>query len=109
MIMKLPENIEGFIKAQNESDSTAFANYFTEHATVSDEGSSYSGREEIKEWIQAATEKYNMQLTPVDFTQTVSKGKLTVEVSGTFPGSPAVMNYHLELDGSSIGSLKITD
>jgi ketosteroid isomerase-like protein len=107
--MTLPENIEGFIKAQNESDSAAFANYFTEHATVFDEGSSYSGREEIKHWIQASTEKYNMQLTPIDFTQTGSKGTLTVEVSGTFPGSPAVMNYHLELDGYSIGSLKITD
>ena len=62
---------------ENELDSTAFANYFTEHATVSDEGSSYSGREEIKQWIQAATEKYNMQLTPIDFTQTGSKGKLS--------------------------------
>ncbi len=107
--MKLPENIAGFIKAQNELDSTAFANYFTVQATVFDEGSSYSGREEIKQWIQAAIEKYNMQLTPIDFTQTGSKGKLTVEVSGTFPGSPAVMNYHLELDGPSINSLKITD
>lgn len=106
--MKLPENIEGFIKAQNDLNSTAFANYFTEQATVSDEGSSYSGRAEIKEWIQEATEKYNMQLTPLDFSQTGSKGKLTVEVTGTFPGSPAVMHYHLELDGSSIRSLKIT-
>ena len=107
--MKLPENIEGLIKAQNELDSTAFASYFTEHATVSDEGSSYFGREEIKSWIREATEKYNMQTTPIDFNQTGSKGKLTVEVSGTFPGSPAVMNYHLEMDGSSISSLKITD
>ena len=107
--MKLPENIEGFIKAQNELDSKAFANYFTAYATVSDEGSSYSGREEIRQWIQEASEKYNMQLTPIDFTQTGSKGKLTVEVSGTFPGSPAVMDYHLELDGPSISSLKITD
>ncbi|MCF2494116.1 nuclear transport factor 2 family protein [Dyadobacter chenhuakuii] len=107
--MKLPENIQGFIKAQNNQDSTAFANYFTEHATVSDEGSSYSGREEIEGWIEEATEKYNMQLTPIDFSQTGSKGKLTLEVSGTFPGSPLVMNYHLELDGSSISSLKITD
>jgi hypothetical protein len=107
--MKLPENIEGLVKAQNDLDSTAFASYFTEHATVSDEGSSYSGRAEIKQWIQKATEKYNMQLKPIDFDQTGSKGKLTVEVSGTFPGSLAVMNYHLELDGSSISSLKITD
>jgi len=107
--MKLPENIEGLIKAQNELDSTAFASYFTEYATVSDEGSSYSGRGEIEQWIRGATEKYNMQTTPIDFNQTGSKGKLTVKVSGTFPGSPAVMNYHLELDGSSISSLKITD
>ena len=107
--MKLPENIAGFIKAQNDLDSITFANYFTACATVSDEGSSYSGREEIKQWIEAATEQYNMQLTPIDFTRTGSKAKLTVEVSGTFPGSPIVMNYHFELDGSSISSLKITD
>ncbi|MPR35938.1 nuclear transport factor 2 family protein [Salmonirosea aquatica] len=106
--MKLPENIEGLIRAQNERDSTAFANYFTEQATVSDEGSSYSGREEIKQWIQQATEKYNMQLKSLDFKQTGSKGELTVEVTGTFPGSPAVMQYNLEFDGTSISSLKIT-
>jgi hypothetical protein len=107
--MKLPSNIDGLIKAQNDLNSTTFAACFTEHATVSDEGSSYSGRDEIRQWIQEATEKYHMQLTPIDFNQTGSKGKLTVEVSGTFPGSPAVMNYHLELDGSFISSLKITD
>jgi ketosteroid isomerase-like protein len=106
--MKFPENIEGFIKAQNNLDTTTFANYFTEHATVSDEGSSYLGRDEIKKWIQEATEKYQMQLKPIDFQQTGSKGKLIVEVSGTFPGSPAVMEYHLELNDSLISSLKIT-
>ncbi|WP_026629045.1 nuclear transport factor 2 family protein [Dyadobacter alkalitolerans] len=106
--MKLPSNIEGFIRAQNNLDSTAFAAYFTEHATVSDEGSSYSGRAEIIKWIQEATEKYNMQLKPIDFIQSGSKGKLTVEVSGTFPGSPAVMHYHLGFDEKLISSLKIT-
>jgi hypothetical protein len=40
--MELPENIAGFIKAQNDADSTAFASFFTEHATVFDEGSSYT-------------------------------------------------------------------
>ncbi|MBB5284902.1 hypothetical protein HNQ92_003050 [Rhabdobacter roseus] len=106
--MKLPENIEGFIQSQNELDSTVFANYFTEQATVFDEGSSYSGRDEIKQWIQQATEKYSMQLKPLNFNQIGSKGKLTVEVTGTFPGSPAVMQYHFEWDGPAIRSLKIT-
>lgn len=106
--MKLPDNIEGLIKAQNALNSTVFATYFTKEATVSDEGSSYSGRTEIKEWIQQATEKYNMQLKPIGFNQTGSKGKLTVEVTGTFDGSPAIMQYHLELDGTLISSLRIT-
>ena len=48
--MKLPDNIKGLIKARNELDSTAFAAYFTTQATVSNEGSSYLGRDEIKQW-----------------------------------------------------------
>jgi len=106
--MILPSNIEGLIKAQNESDSIAFTEYFTEKATVSDEGSSYSGRTEIKLWTQQVTEKYHMQLKPIDFNQTGTSAKLTVEVTGTFDGSPAVMQYHLELEGNSICSLRIT-
>ncbi|WP_342088143.1 nuclear transport factor 2 family protein [Dyadobacter sp. OTU695] len=106
--MELPKNIDGLIKAQNEADSTTFASFFTEHATVVDEGSSYTGREEIKQWIQEATEKYNMQTKIIDFTQTGERGALTVEASGTFPGSPAVMHYHLSLDGTLISSLRIT-
>ena len=106
--MELPGNIAGLVKAQNDLDSTAFAAYFTEKATVSDEGSSYSGRDQIKQWIQQAAEKYRMQLRPIDFTQNGAKGELTVEVTGTFDGSPAVMQYHLELDGTFIRSLRIT-
>ncbi|QRR01349.1 nuclear transport factor 2 family protein [Dyadobacter sandarakinus] len=106
--MKLPENIAGFIQAQNEADSTAFANYFTEQAIVSDEDSSYTGRSEIKQWIEEAIEKYKMQSKVIDFKQTGSKGTLIVEASGDFPGSPGVMHYHMEFDGELIRSLRIT-
>ncbi|GAB3041699.1 nuclear transport factor 2 family protein [Spirosoma pulveris] len=106
--MKLPDNIDGLIKAQNNLDSIAFVSYFTDAATVSDEGSSYSGRDEIRQWIQQATEKYRMQLRPIDYNQAGAAAKLTVEVSGTFPGSPAVLQYHLELDGPFIRSLRIS-
>ncbi|KAA9354068.1 nuclear transport factor 2 family protein [Larkinella humicola] len=106
--MKLPGTIEGLIKAQNDLDSMAFAAYFTEEATVSDEGSAYSGRTEIKQWIQQATQKYQMQLQPLDYNQTGTVADLTVEVTGTFDGSPAVMHYHLDLAGQFIRSLRIT-
>lgn len=106
--MKLPSHLEGLIQAQNNLDSTAFATYFTEEATVFDEGSSYAGRDEIKQWIQQATEKYQMQLKPVDFNQTGSVADLSVEVTGTFPGSPAILHYHLALEDTLIKSLKIS-
>ena len=106
--MKLPDNIEGLIKAQNEFDSKAFAAFFTERATIYDEGSSHLGRNEIRQWIQQTTEKYNTQLKPIGYNQNETSAKLTVEVTGTFPGSSAVMQYHLGLKDNLISSLKIT-
>jgi hypothetical protein len=47
--MNLPATIEGFVQAQNEQDSARFSHYFTANATVSDEGHTYSGRDEIRE------------------------------------------------------------
>lgn len=106
--MKLPINIEGLVKAQNEQDSDAFAQFFTDTATVADEGHSYSGRDEIRQWIRDAFNKYHMQLNPIDFQQQQSNAILTVEVSGTFPGSPAIMHYHLQLEADRIVALRIT-
>ena len=104
----LPASIEGFLQAQNEQGSTSYSHYFTANATVSDEGHTYSGQAEIKEWIQQATEKYHMQAKPIEYQQSGASAILTVEVTGTFPGSPAVMQYHLELDDSLISSLRFT-
>lgn len=66
-MMQLPATIEGFVQAQNEQNSTRFSHYFTVNATVYDEGHTYSGRDEIREWIQQATKKYQMQTKPVDY------------------------------------------
>ncbi|MCX6215635.1 MAG: nuclear transport factor 2 family protein [Spirosoma sp.] len=106
--MQLPASIEGFVQAQNKQDSTRFSQYFTANATVSDERHTYSGRAEIEKWIQQATETYQMQAKPIDYQQSGASTILTLEVTGTFPGSPVVMHYHLELDDSLIRSLRIT-
>jgi ketosteroid isomerase-like protein len=107
-MMTLPATIAGFVQAQNEQDSARFAHYFTANATVSDEGHTYSGRAQIRDWIQQAAAKYHMQATPIDYHQLGVSAILTVEVTGTFPGSPAVMQYQLELEDSLISSLRFT-
>jgi uncharacterized protein (TIGR02246 family) len=106
--MNLPATIAGFVQAQNEQDSARFAHYFTPQATVSDEGQVYAGRAEIENWIQQATKKYHMQATPIEYQQSSASAILTVTVTGIFPGSPAVMQYHLELEDSLISSLRFT-
>ncbi|WP_229214382.1 hypothetical protein [Dyadobacter flavalbus] len=49
-----------------------------------------------------------MQLKPVDFTQTGQTAKLKAEVTGTFEGSPAIMQYYLEPNHTFIRALRIS-
>lgn len=105
--MNLPEVIKDLVHAQNNFDSTAFANCFSETAKVFDEGKTYTGKTEIKTWIEKTTKEYNTLMKPIGFEGDTEKGGLKAEVSGTFPGSPLVLTYHLKFDGKHIESLII--
>ncbi|SEL31861.1 nuclear transport factor 2 family protein [Parapedobacter koreensis] len=106
--MNLPKAIADLVKAQDNFDSVAYANCFTEDAVVHDEGHSYTGKSEIQQWIEKANEKYNTVMQPIDLEETGAIRILTARVSGTFDGSPAVLRYHVELKDGLIQSLKIT-
>lgn len=45
--MNLPKVITDLVKAQDNFDSTAYANCFTETTVVADEGNTYHGKTEI--------------------------------------------------------------
>lgn len=47
-------------------------------------------------------------MKPVQYDESGSNGILTAEVSGTFPGSPIVLQFHLGLKGGLIDSLNVT-
>ncbi|MEZ0612018.1 nuclear transport factor 2 family protein [Fibrella sp. WM1] len=104
--MSLPKVITDLVIAQNNFDSVAYANCFSETAVVFDEGKTHTGRGEIADWIADANERYKATMKPVSFEETESI--LKAESSGNFPGSPIVLSYHLELVDDSIQSLKIT-
>lgn len=103
--MHLPEVITELIKTQNNFDSTAYANCFTETAVVFDEGKTHNGRTEIKNWIDKANKEYQAVMNPIEYSET--EYTLKTEVSGTFPGSPIIMTYHYEFKDGLIQSLKI--
>jgi len=104
--MNLPKVVTDLIKTQNSFDSVAYANCFTETAVVFDEGKTHNGRKEIENWIDKANKDYQATMKPLEYS--TKEEILKVEVSGNFPGSPIVLNYHLEIADELIQSLKVT-
>lgn len=105
--MNLPQVVKDLVNAQNNFNSTAFANCFSETATVFDEGKNYTGKKEIQNWIEKASKEYNAVMKPLGFGGDAETGTLKTEVSGNFPGSPLVLTYNLEFKDNYIQSLNI--
>lgn len=106
--MKIPAIITELVTAQNSQDSVAYADCFTSDAKVFDEGHDHHGKEEIKAWIESANAKYQAVMEPIDYSESDGKAVLTAKISGTFPGSPIVLKYNMEIVQERIRSLKIT-
>ena len=103
--MNLPKVVSDLLKTQNNFDSVAYANCFTETAVVFDEGKTHKGRKEIEKWIDEANKKYQATMKPLEYSETGHT--LEAEISGNFPGSPLVLTYHYEFKNELIQSLKI--
>ncbi|MFD1605466.1 nuclear transport factor 2 family protein [Flavobacterium artemisiae] len=106
--MNLPEVIQDLVKTQNNFDSAAYANCFSETAVVFDEGKTHKGRKEIEHWIADANERYKAVMKPLSFEEKEKEMILKAEVSGNFDGGSIVLSYHLEIADQMIQSLKIT-
>ncbi|WP_236976653.1 hypothetical protein [Membranihabitans maritimus] len=104
--MNLPKVITDLVKAQDNFDSTAYANCFTETAVVVDEGKTYNGKKEIKSWIEKVNKEYQITMKPLEYSETAKI--LKAEISGNFPGSPVILSYYLNLKTELIQSLRIT-
>ena len=106
--MNLPEIINRLLQAQAHFDNRAYADCFAETAVVYDEDATHGGKEQIRQWNEATNDKYQTVLEPIDFSQDGNKAFLTAKVSGTFDGSPVLLDYHFEIENRLIKSLEIT-
>lgn len=106
--MELPKLVARFVETQNKQDSEAYVECFTDSAIVHDEGKTNNGKTEIRQWIEHANGQYQSSMIPLKYEQSGPNGVLTAEVSGTFPGSPIVLEFHLGLKGDLIDTLKVT-
>ena len=105
--MNPPGVIADLIAAQDKYDSKVFAESFTDDSIVHDEGKTYQGKTEIRQWNEMTNAKYKTKIEPVEVTNSGDKIILTAKISGTFPGSPAMIKYHFETQNNKITSLHI--
>jgi ketosteroid isomerase-like protein len=106
--MNLPKLITDLAEAQNNHDGAAYASLFSDSAIVFDEGQTHYGRAAIQKWIEKSNEENKTIMRPMDFEKGEKTLVFTAEISGTFPGSPAVLNFNLVIQQGFIQSLKIT-
>jgi ketosteroid isomerase-like protein len=107
MKVALPRVIKEYIDASNAHDVKDVVSCFSDDALVQDEGKDFRGKKTIEEWVVKTIEKYKFRFKPLGVKSDDAKIVVSVEVSGTFPGSPVSPDYHFTIEGGKIRSLAI--
>ena len=105
--MNLPPVIPRYIDASNAHDVRAIVGCFADDAVVRDENAMRHGKIDIRRWATETIEKYKFQFKPLTAKAEDTEVLATVEVSGTFDGSPVTLDYHFTIENDQILSLTI--
>jgi len=103
----LPPPIAAYVKAENAGDVEALSECFAPDATVRDEGCTYEGLAEIKQWKAETRKKYKHTVTPLGVAVRNAKTILKARLVGNFPGSPIELQFVFALEGDKIASMEI--
>ncbi|MET3928077.1 nuclear transport factor 2 family protein [Devosia sp. 2618] len=99
----LPIPLEAYFAAEGHSTTL---DLFANDAVVEDEGKVHTGAGAIGEWLASVQQRYQPRYK-VQGAETVGERTVvTFEVSGTFPGSPAVLRQAITVRDGVIGRLQ---
>ena len=105
--MNLPLVIQRYIDASNAHDVRAIVDCFADDAVVRDENATRHGKIDIRYWATETIEEYKFHFKPLSADERGAETILSVEVSGSFPGSPITLDYHFTIANDKIQSLII--
>jgi hypothetical protein len=107
MSVPLPPAIDLYVKIENSGDVEALSQCFASNATVRDEGHTYEGLADIREWKADTKKKYNHTVAPLAVAHRDGKTVLKAKLAGNFPGSPVTLEFSFVLADGKIVSLEI--
>ncbi|SER75919.1 SnoaL-like domain-containing protein [Lentzea xinjiangensis] len=99
----LPKAVDDFVAATNAHDVNALAAVFGDEATVRDDGTTYVGEAEIREWIQAHLIDPKIVITPISF----EGDRLVASGDGDFPGGPLSFAFVFGIEDDQVTDLTI--
>jgi ketosteroid isomerase-like protein len=105
---QLPELISRYLVAHEARDLDTAVGFYTEDATVIDEGNTYRGPQQIRDWLATAASEftYTVELTGarrIDDEHYVAIHHL----EGDFPGGVADLHFTFTLREGGISQLTI--
>lgn len=104
----LPSSVTAYLDAHAVRAADAALPLFVDDAEVTDEGKTYRGKAEIREWIGSAASEYTYTTTETEYAR---PGPNHVQVfarfEGNFPGGAADVVYDFRLRDGLISSLTI--
>jgi hypothetical protein len=106
MSVDLPKPIATYFAA-DKADGEAVARCFTLDGVVKDEGHTYHGQAEIKQWKAVTSARFAYTSEPFASQQQGAITVVTSRLTGSFPGSPVDLRYFFRLEGDKIASLEI--
>jgi ketosteroid isomerase-like protein len=104
----LPPAIAAYLDAHIVRDADRAISLYHADATVTDEGKTYTGQEEIRGWLQRAASEYTYTTTLNGFTQpSPDQVQVAIRLEGNFPGGVADVTFDFLLRDDKIVSLVI--
>ncbi len=104
--LNLPEPVADYFTADRR-DGKAVARCFTVNGVVKDEHKTHVGVAAIEAWKTAASAEFNYVAEPIAVEKRDREVIVSGRVTGTFPGSPAILRYVFTLERGKIASLEI--
>lgn len=104
-----PAAVRAYLTLTNGDDHESALVAFAENAEVTDDGHTYRGTTEIRNWLTGTASAFTYTSTPLTAHTKDDKTTVTCRVEGNFPGSPINLDYHFRLDSTNrISELSIT-
>ena len=104
---ELPPAIAAYFDAAPDGDAVALGKVFTSDAHVHDESHDYDGIDAIQAWRIDTDAKTPSTARPLELVDHDGRLVVSVEVTGTFPGSPITLTHTFTLVDARVASLDI--